>query len=303
MEKSSWLSLRIINILLLGSAISTGGCMLTPGDGTKVSSKTDPIYFSGWTNNPSTRVTVQAKMGGEWVSIGRTRSSSSPATLEGLTGYAWSTSLVVPWSFWSGCGSNHRATVRARASSNSLITVVDNGAGCWVDDPGWGPFIENCIAENHPEAVIYSYLLCSGGGGGGIPPGGGGGGSSSCSPELTGTKCGSGKPSGCQQGFSVDKVWKCVNNEDVCDFPQEGATGSYCNGPWGGEGGSSNPEANCGLYSGGSCSGHNQCYPGTICNLQYSSGTKCGENILGCENIPQCWMVADKASLCSGDAY
>ena len=154
----------LVCILLLASAMATSGCMLTPGDGQNIGSESSLIYFTGYTTKPNTRVYVRARdsLDSQWIHLGTAYSSSTPLTLDGLTGYPWNTQLTIPQSAWSGCGSNRSATVRAHAYQGTLssdhapITIVADGVGCWISNPNWGSFINNCIAENSPDAIIYS---------------------------------------------------------------------------------------------------------------------------------------------------
>jgi Tol biopolymer transport system component len=151
-------------MLLLASAMATSGCMLTPGDGQNIGSESSLIYFSGYTTKPDTRVYVRAinSLGSQWIHLGTAYSSSAPASLDGLTGYRWNAELTIPQSAWNGCGSNRYATVRAHAYQGTLnsdhtpITIVADGVGCWISNPNWGSFLDNCIAENSPHAIIYS---------------------------------------------------------------------------------------------------------------------------------------------------
>jgi len=145
----------------------------------------------------------------------------------------------------------------------------------------------------------------SGGGGSGFCCLVGGTGSGGGCDEDANTPC-SAVPDDCQPDFQVQGTWQCIDGKDKCVLPPEGAVGSYCNGAWTGEGGSSNPKANCGKAYGLSCEA-GECYPGSICNLQSNTGTKCGLPLKNPTTgeyycpIPQCWLVNEKANLCAED--
>jgi hypothetical protein len=121
-----------------------------------------------------------------------------------------------------------------------------------------------------------------------------------CDRDLLGTPC-SVRPAGCQDGFEVQGTWQCFKGNDTCIPPPEGIADGYCSVAW-----ESTPNL-CGKAYGLSCEA-GDCFPGTICNLQYGTGTKCGQPLRDpnppyeelCP-IPHCWRVNEKANLCAED--
>lgn len=296
-------------------AILAAGCMLDPGDGEHVAATSDSITFTGYSWNPNETVTVEYKRYGQWQALGTTRSASSPATVQGITGYRWTASFQVPSSGWVGCGSDTSAEIRTRTAGGLLHSVVPDWVGCWTDNgSNWSGFISNCFGPNDPIARLTSYRYCGGGGGGGLVGGIGGSSCSESGPcQDYPTGCG---PTDITPGFEpilVDGVWGCVNGQAVCEFKSEGTEGNYCTSPYV-DGVDPISKKKCGFQSDALCDPSNtasDCYPSTQCKIQdpaISNDYRCNRRLDNQQIMqecfefpPSCWRLSEKHNLCIFD--
>ncbi len=300
-------SFALTSTLLL-LALSASACILEPGDGEIIVDEDAPVTFQGATWQPNTTVELeywgQKCSGGfigvplscweTWLPLGTTVSSGSSVTWDGLPGYTWQASFVVPG--LNGCGLERKARVRARAAGSLLSSIVPDWYSCWGDNPNWFAFFSSCLGMKDPEVTLFPSdpVACPPPSRYGFPLGRI---TSGCS-KTPGDSCGSGYPAGCgpnavAEPVRVPKVWDCQNGKDVCKFIGPGVEGSYC--IVSGEGG-------CGAPFGSRCNRNSDCFPGTRCVLQYNDVARCSNTTSQCQGaVPHCWPVAEKENLCAFD--
>lgn len=145
-------------------ALSLTGCMLSPTDDGVVSSTTAPLPFNGYLTTPAAPVFVRAwnYTANRMEDIGaQVLSHTSPLNVSGGPLYYWEANRVLPPQYWrTGPGGGQCASVGAQTISDgsryNTVTVEEDWANCWNENPSVGGFFNNCASEDAPVAKLYT---------------------------------------------------------------------------------------------------------------------------------------------------
>lgn len=117
-------------------ALTTTGCMTSPGHGEIVGKKSDKVYFGGYLTDPDQWVSIQARHPSSgWITIGYAKSKSYSFTFDGTQWYPWSVKLIVPNSYWTAIGYGYnKVDVRAlRYSTGGALATWKGDFSDWFD--------------------------------------------------------------------------------------------------------------------------------------------------------------------------
>lgn len=122
-------------LLLVSIAASLAGCVVAPHDNQVFASRTTPIYFQGYAENPASSLDIECRVGSTWTHVATTTATSSAANPGQPTPlYQFSTSVALPGSCWTIPFENeYQATVRVRepgSSTTALQTFTADGITC-----------------------------------------------------------------------------------------------------------------------------------------------------------------------------
>lgn len=130
----------VVVILGLGLAITSTGCMTTPGHGQHIGDFEGDVSFDGYLTEGNSWVRIEAKHPTNgWQTIGWAKSSASSIPYSGEDWHHWSASLQVPASCWVYLGpddpkGHFKADVRAIQYSNGKpLYTFEAGYGSWFD--------------------------------------------------------------------------------------------------------------------------------------------------------------------------
>lgn len=144
------------------AALALSGCMLTPTDDGRVSSRETSIRFGGYHTEPNAPVQIRAWdfAANQMVNVGApVRSSTREAISLDQPLYDWSAERRLENRFWrEGPVAGHCAVTRASTELNgreyNLMTVESDWINCPADTVGG--FYAECRSSNSPVAKIYT---------------------------------------------------------------------------------------------------------------------------------------------------
>jgi hypothetical protein len=144
--------------------LSLTGCMLSPTDDGTVTTTTAALPFNGYLTTPAAPVFIRAwnYTANRMEDVGpQLLSHTSPLNVDGGPLYYWETFRALPAAYWrTGPGGGQCASVGAQTVSNgaryNVITVEEDWANCWNENPSVGGFYNNCASEDAPVAKIYT---------------------------------------------------------------------------------------------------------------------------------------------------
>ena len=122
--------------LLCVCAITSSGCMTTPGHGEYIGNKNKKVSFGGYVLEPNTWVQIQTEhptLG--WQTVGWAKSANYSFTYDGQQWYPWSKSIKLPAASWIPVNeSMNAAYVRVVQYNNgNVLYTFDQGFGSWFD--------------------------------------------------------------------------------------------------------------------------------------------------------------------------
>lgn len=157
-----WFPWRGAAAAAAAATLALSGCMLTPTDDGRVSSRETSIRFAGYHTEPNAPVQVRAWdfAANQMVNVGApVRSSTLEAIYIDQPLYDWSAERRLENRFWrEGPVAGHCAITRATTELNgqvyNLMTVESDWINCPVDTVGG--FYAQCRSSNNPLAKIYT---------------------------------------------------------------------------------------------------------------------------------------------------
>ncbi len=138
------------------------GCIGSPTDGARIGTRTTSIPFNGYHNAAATIIRVEAQnpATGVFANIASATSGSGFTSAFGTSWYPWSTSVVVPSTYWRVGRTGARALVRARTDGAGYVTLygLEEGWTACADPAGSvTKFRDECTTGNTAAICTSDY--------------------------------------------------------------------------------------------------------------------------------------------------
>lgn len=147
--------------ILVALALGVGGCMLSPYDGRRVSTRDSYIDFSGFYPSPNVQVALYANKPGtpthvridDW----EIYTATSGRPIDGVDWYPWSRSYQVPRAQWQAGVRGFHTLVSSRIRGSSLTSVELDYVSCWNRvHHSVGEFMGECASDHSPWAEVQT---------------------------------------------------------------------------------------------------------------------------------------------------